>query len=101
MIFDIPALIEYLSAVVTLEPGDVITTGTPAGVGMRRTPPRFLRAGDTVAIEITGIGTLPEPSGAPRRVNSRGDAEARRRNTYSGPQPFQLLSESAKSVQSA
>jgi len=61
MIFDIPALIEYISGGITLEPGDVITTGTPAGVGMRRTPPRFLRAGDTVVIEIEGIGALENP----------------------------------------
>ena len=61
MIFDIPALIEYISAAATLEPGDVISTGTPAGVGARRTPPRFLRPGDTVAIEISGIGTLQNP----------------------------------------
>jgi 2-keto-4-pentenoate hydratase/2-oxohepta-3-ene-1,7-dioic acid hydratase in catechol pathway len=61
MIFDIPALIEYISAAATLEPGDLITTGTPAGVGARRTPPRFLRAGDTVVIEISGIGSLQNP----------------------------------------
>lgn len=61
LIFDIPALIEYISAAVTLEPGDVITTGTPAGVGARRTPPRFLRAGDTVAVEIRGVGVLENP----------------------------------------
>ncbi len=61
MIFDIPALIEYISAAATLEPGDVITTGTPAGVGARRTPPRFLRPGDTVAVEISEIGTLQNP----------------------------------------
>jgi 2-keto-4-pentenoate hydratase/2-oxohepta-3-ene-1,7-dioic acid hydratase in catechol pathway len=61
MIFDIPALIEYISAAATLEPGDMITTGTPAGVGARRTPPRFLRPGDTVSVEIAGIGTLTNP----------------------------------------
>jgi 2-keto-4-pentenoate hydratase/2-oxohepta-3-ene-1,7-dioic acid hydratase in catechol pathway len=61
LIFDVPTLIEYISAGVTLEPGDVITTGTPAGVGARRTPPRFLRPGDTVAIEISGIGVLENP----------------------------------------
>ena len=61
MIFDIPALIEYISAAATLEPGDVITTGTPAGVGARRTPPRFLRHGDTVSVEISEIGTLQNP----------------------------------------
>ena len=61
MIFTIPTLIEYISGGITLEPGDVITTGTPAGVGMRRKPPRFRRAGDTVAIEIDGIGKLENP----------------------------------------
>lgn len=61
MIFDIPALIEFLSAAVTLEPGDVITTGTPAGVGMRRNPPRFLKAGDTVRVEVVGVGVLENP----------------------------------------
>jgi 2-keto-4-pentenoate hydratase/2-oxohepta-3-ene-1,7-dioic acid hydratase in catechol pathway len=58
MIFDVPALIEFISAAVTLEPGDVITTGTPAGVGVRRNPPRFLQPGDVVRVEIDGIGVL-------------------------------------------
>lgn len=61
LIFDVPALIEFISAGITLEPGDVITTGTPAGVGARRTPPRFLKAGDVVRIEISGIGALENP----------------------------------------
>lgn len=61
LIFDVATLIEYISAGVTLEPGDVITTGTPAGVGARRTPPRFLKPGDTVRIEIGGIGALENP----------------------------------------
>jgi 2-keto-4-pentenoate hydratase/2-oxohepta-3-ene-1,7-dioic acid hydratase in catechol pathway len=61
LIFDVPALIEFISAGVTLEPGDVITTGTPAGVGVRRHPPRFLKPGDTVRIEIAGIGALENP----------------------------------------
>jgi 2-keto-4-pentenoate hydratase/2-oxohepta-3-ene-1,7-dioic acid hydratase in catechol pathway len=61
LIFDVASLIEYISAGVTLEPGDVITTGTPAGVGARRTPPRFLRPGDTVSIEIDGVGVLENP----------------------------------------
>jgi len=61
LIFDVPTLIEYLSAAVTLEPGDVISTGTPAGVGVRRTPPRFLKAGDTVRVEVSGIGVLENP----------------------------------------
>lgn len=58
MIFPVADLIEILSAVMTLEPGDVIATGTPAGVGFARTPPRFMQAGDRIEIEIEGIGTL-------------------------------------------
>ncbi|MFI5395920.1 MAG: fumarylacetoacetate hydrolase family protein [Candidatus Binatia bacterium] len=61
LIFDIPALIEFISAGVTLEPGDVISTGTPAGVGYRREPRRFLKPGDVVRIEISGIGALENP----------------------------------------
>ncbi len=61
LIFDVPALIEYISAGVTLEPGDVITTGTPAGVGVQREPRRFLKPGDTVRVEISGIGVLENP----------------------------------------
>lgn len=58
LIFNIPYLIEYLSHIFALEPGDVITTGTPAGVGVFRTPPRFLKPGDTVRIEVQGVGIL-------------------------------------------
>jgi 2-keto-4-pentenoate hydratase/2-oxohepta-3-ene-1,7-dioic acid hydratase in catechol pathway len=61
LIFDIPVLIETLSAGLTLQPGDIIATGTPAGVGIGFTPPRFLRPGDRVAIEIEGIGRLENP----------------------------------------
>jgi 2-keto-4-pentenoate hydratase/2-oxohepta-3-ene-1,7-dioic acid hydratase in catechol pathway len=61
LIFDVSALIEFISAGVTLEPGDVITTGTPAGVGYRREPRRFLKPGDVVRIEISGIGALENP----------------------------------------
>ncbi len=61
LIFPVEDLIVYLSAGVTLEPGDVIATGTPGGVGMSREPPRFLRDGDTVEIHIEGIGTLTNP----------------------------------------
>lgn len=61
LIFDVPTLIEYISAGVTLEPGDVISTGTPGGVGFRRTPPRYLAPGDVVRIEISGIGALENP----------------------------------------
>jgi len=58
MIFDIPALIETVSRGITLYPGDVIATGTPAGVGMGLQPPRWLRAGDVVRIEVDGIGSI-------------------------------------------
>ncbi|HUI18551.1 MAG TPA: fumarylacetoacetate hydrolase family protein [Alphaproteobacteria bacterium] len=58
MIFPVPALIAYLSRYVTLEPGDVIATGTPAGVGAFRKPPRYLEPGDVVRMEIPGIGVL-------------------------------------------
>jgi 2-keto-4-pentenoate hydratase/2-oxohepta-3-ene-1,7-dioic acid hydratase in catechol pathway len=58
LIFDVPAIIEYISTAFTLEPGDVIFTGTPAGVGMARKPQRWLRPGDIVRVEISGLGTL-------------------------------------------
>lgn len=58
LIFDIPSLIETLSAGITLEPGDIIATGTPAGVGIGLNPPTFLKSGDEIAVTISGIGTL-------------------------------------------
>lgn len=58
LIFDIPALIETISAGITLLPGDVIATGTPAGVGIGFDPPRFLQPGDRIDIDIEGIGRL-------------------------------------------
>jgi 2-keto-4-pentenoate hydratase/2-oxohepta-3-ene-1,7-dioic acid hydratase in catechol pathway len=58
LIFGIPQIIEYLTTAFTLRPGDVVFTGTPAGVGVSRKPPQFLKAGDTVRIEISGLGTL-------------------------------------------
>jgi 2-keto-4-pentenoate hydratase/2-oxohepta-3-ene-1,7-dioic acid hydratase in catechol pathway len=61
LIFKIPALIEFLSSVVTLEPGDVVSTGTPSGVGFTRKPPVFLKAGDEVVIGVEGIGELRNP----------------------------------------
>ena len=61
MIFDCYEQIATLSTSFTLEPGDLISTGTPAGVGFVRTPPIFLKAGDTVRIEIDGIGTIENP----------------------------------------
>jgi 2-keto-4-pentenoate hydratase/2-oxohepta-3-ene-1,7-dioic acid hydratase in catechol pathway len=61
MIFDVPTLVEFLSASMHLRPGTVILTGTPHGVGFARTPPVFLAAGDSVTIEIEGIGRLTNP----------------------------------------
>jgi 2-keto-4-pentenoate hydratase/2-oxohepta-3-ene-1,7-dioic acid hydratase in catechol pathway len=58
LIFDIPTLIEAISAGITLEPGDIIATGTPAGVGIGFQPPRFLKPGDVVRVEVAGIGVL-------------------------------------------
>jgi 2-keto-4-pentenoate hydratase/2-oxohepta-3-ene-1,7-dioic acid hydratase in catechol pathway len=58
LIFDIPTLIETISAGIRLEPGDIISTGTPAGVGIGFDPPRFLAPGDVMKIEIDGLGTL-------------------------------------------
>jgi 2-keto-4-pentenoate hydratase/2-oxohepta-3-ene-1,7-dioic acid hydratase in catechol pathway len=61
LIFDVPTLVEYLSNAFTLEPGDVVFTGTPSGVGVARNPREFLKAGDTVRIEIDGLGVLENP----------------------------------------
>ena len=59
--FDIPTLIEYCSTFTQLEPGDVIATGTTGGVGAYQTPPLWMKPGDTIEVEITGIGTLRNP----------------------------------------
>ena len=61
LIFRIPTLIQFLSASITLEPGDIIATGTPPGVGAFRTPPVFLKSGDVMEVEIEGLGVLRNP----------------------------------------
>jgi 2-keto-4-pentenoate hydratase/2-oxohepta-3-ene-1,7-dioic acid hydratase in catechol pathway len=61
MVFTVRQLIAYLSQTMTLLPGDVIATGTPSGIGAARTPPRFLRPGDTVVISIDGVTELTNP----------------------------------------
>jgi 2-keto-4-pentenoate hydratase/2-oxohepta-3-ene-1,7-dioic acid hydratase in catechol pathway len=61
LIFKTPRLIEYISSVVTLEPGDVIATGTPGGIGFKRNPQRLLKPGDEVVIHVEGIGELRNP----------------------------------------
>lgn len=76
MIFDVPALVEFLSSVLTLRPGDLCLTGTPAGVGFTRRPPVFLRAGDVIETEITGLG----------RMRNRCVAEEPPPSSCTGPQ---------------
>jgi 2-keto-4-pentenoate hydratase/2-oxohepta-3-ene-1,7-dioic acid hydratase in catechol pathway len=66
LIFKIPALIEYISGITPLQVGDIISTGTPAGVGMGRKPPRWLKAGEEMVIHIDGIGELKNPLVAER-----------------------------------
>lgn len=61
MIFPIPVLIEYISSFTTLQPGDVIVSGTPGGVGAKRTPPVWMKAGDRVEIEVSKVGVLVNP----------------------------------------
>jgi 2-keto-4-pentenoate hydratase/2-oxohepta-3-ene-1,7-dioic acid hydratase in catechol pathway len=61
LIFDVPSIIAYVSGFTPLEPGDVLATGTPSGVGFARKPPLWLKAGDTVEIEISKIGVLRNP----------------------------------------
>ena len=69
LIFDVPTLISTLAEVMTLEPGDVIATGTPSGVGHARKPPLFMKEGDRIEVEIEGIGTASN-------VVARRDAQA-------------------------
>jgi 2-keto-4-pentenoate hydratase/2-oxohepta-3-ene-1,7-dioic acid hydratase in catechol pathway len=61
LIFKIPELIEYISSITPLLPGDVVSTGTPGGVGMGRTPQRWLKAGDVVTVKVDGLGELTNP----------------------------------------
>jgi 2-keto-4-pentenoate hydratase/2-oxohepta-3-ene-1,7-dioic acid hydratase in catechol pathway len=58
LIFDVPTIIAYISQFTTLQPGDVIATGTPDGVGFTRTPPLWLKPNDLLEVTISGIGTL-------------------------------------------
>ena len=61
MVFDVPKLISYVSQALPWSPGDVISTGTPSGVARFRNPPRYMRAGDTIEVEISAIGKLSNP----------------------------------------
>ncbi len=64
MIFKVPFIVAYISQFMKLEPGDVITTGTPPGVGMGMKPPRYLKAGDTMRVEIEGLGVQKQITAA-------------------------------------
>ena len=78
--FDIPTLIEYVSTFTQLEAGDVIVTGTTGGVGAYRKPPLWMKPGDTVEVEITGVGTAAQQGcgrGADARRNTLGDRPRR------------------------
>ena len=61
MIFRVLFIVSYISEIVTLEPGDVILTGTPPGIGNTRTPQVFMKPGDTITVEIEGLGKLTNP----------------------------------------
>ena len=70
LIFPVAELIAYVSSVATLKPGDLIFTGTPPGVGMARTPPLYLRAGDLVEVEIERVGLLRNRVAGPPPASS-------------------------------
>lgn len=74
LIFGVPELIEFLSQTITLEPGDVIATGTPSGVGFARKPPVFLQPGDEMVVDIEGIGRLNNPVVAAEEISVSTDA---------------------------
>lgn len=77
LIFGVPELVAFLSETITLEPGDVIATGTPPGVGFARKPPVFLKAGDVMEVEIEGLGTLNTPVVAAEEVSVSKFAQTR------------------------
>ena len=61
LVFRLPELVEYISSITPLLPGDIVSTGTPSGVGMGRTPQRWLKAGDSVTVTVEGLGSLTNP----------------------------------------
>ncbi len=65
MIFSVAQIVAFVSEAITLEPGDLILTGTPAGVGIFRDPELLLKPGDEVTVEIEGVGTLTNPVAGP------------------------------------
>jgi 2,4-diketo-3-deoxy-L-fuconate hydrolase len=75
MLISIPEIISYLSGIVTLLPGDVIFTGTPAGIGMSRTPPRYLRPGDRLQSFVSGVGTMSHTFTGPPQAGAPGGSD--------------------------
>jgi 2-keto-4-pentenoate hydratase/2-oxohepta-3-ene-1,7-dioic acid hydratase in catechol pathway len=61
LVFRVPDLVEYISSITPLLPGDIVSTGTPSGVGMGRTPQRWLKPGDSVTVTVAGLGSLTNP----------------------------------------
>ena len=61
LVFDVPAIVEYLSTILPLTPGDTVATGTTGGVGATRKPPLWMKPGDRIEVEISSIGTLSNP----------------------------------------
>ncbi len=84
MIFSIPELLAFISSVITLEPGDLIVTGTPAGVGVFRDPPIFLEPGDRVRVFVEAVGSVANPIVESPLVPSEGDPGRAREDTGSG-----------------
>jgi 2-keto-4-pentenoate hydratase/2-oxohepta-3-ene-1,7-dioic acid hydratase in catechol pathway len=78
MVFGVAETIAFLSSIMTLRPGDIIATGTPAGVGFKREPPMYLQAGDVVEVEIEGVGTIQNPvvRDSQHRTVRLGDTQA-------------------------
>ena len=83
MIFTVAAIVSFLSSLMTLEPGDIIATGTPSGVGFKRTPPLYLQHGDVVEVEIEGIGQLRNPVvGRGRKQEQSERSSTKKREIY-------------------
>jgi 2-keto-4-pentenoate hydratase/2-oxohepta-3-ene-1,7-dioic acid hydratase in catechol pathway len=85
MIFPVGQLLAYLTEVMTLNPGDVIATGTPRGVGFKRTPPRYLRAGDTVGVEVERVGSVSNRIVGSATTARRPALRVRDRHPAAGP----------------
>ena len=87
LIFDIPRLVSYVSTMCELLPGDVIVTGTPGGVGTRQDPPVFMQTGDTVVVEVEGVGLLRNPIVREDDLSPNGAAGVEVPSRASGARP--------------